>query len=73
MMDYACFMCRSAARCNVWNLQALQSKCLRIATDVHWYIGNGQIHEDFGISCFVDYITALSESFDPALLVREVP
>ena len=32
MMDYACTACRSAARSHVRRLQALQSKCLRLAT-----------------------------------------
>jgi hypothetical protein len=30
-------------------LQMLQSKCLGIATNAPWYVGNKQIHEDLGI------------------------
>jgi hypothetical protein len=32
MMDYACPVWRSAARCHIRKLQVLQSKCIRIAT-----------------------------------------
>jgi hypothetical protein len=35
-IDYACPICRSNARSHVWKLQVLQSKCLRIATNVPW-------------------------------------
>jgi hypothetical protein len=45
MMDYACPIWRSAARSNVQKLQVLQSKCLRIAANAPWYVGNRQIHE----------------------------
>jgi len=37
MMDYACPALRSTARSHVRRLQVLQSKCLRLATDVPWY------------------------------------
>jgi 4-amino-4-deoxy-L-arabinose transferase-like glycosyltransferase len=48
MMDYAFLIWRSAACSHVRKLQVLQSKCLRIATNAPWYVGNWQIHEDFG-------------------------
>jgi hypothetical protein len=38
MMDYACPIWRCAARSYFEQLQALQSKCLRIATGAPWYI-----------------------------------
>jgi hypothetical protein len=38
MMDYACPAWRPAARSRVRRLQVLQSKCLRLATDVPWYV-----------------------------------
>jgi hypothetical protein len=67
MMDYACPICRSAARSHVWKPQVLQSKCLRIATNAPWYVGNRQVHEDLGIPFFADHIRALTESFDSKL------
>jgi hypothetical protein len=36
MMDYACPIWKSAARCHIRKLQMLQLKCLRIATGAHW-------------------------------------
>jgi hypothetical protein len=67
MMDYACPICRSAARSHVRKLQVLQPKCLRIATDAPWYVSIRQIHEDLGILFFADHLRALTESFDPKL------
>jgi hypothetical protein len=67
MMDYACPIWRSAASSHVKKLQVLQSKCLRIATNAPWYVGNRQIHEDLGIPFFADHIRALTESFDSKL------
>jgi hypothetical protein len=67
MMDFTCPICRSAARSHVKKLQVLQSKCLRIATNALWYVGNRQIHEDLGIPFFADHIRALTESFDSKL------
>jgi hypothetical protein len=63
MMDYACPIWRSAARSHVQKLQVLQSKCLRIATNAPWYVGNRQIHGDLGIPFFADHIRAPTESF----------
>jgi hypothetical protein len=48
-------------------LQVLQSKCLCIATNAPWYVGNRQIHEDLGIPFSGDHIRALTESFDSKL------
>jgi hypothetical protein len=56
MMDYACPIWRSAVRTHVQKLQVLKSKCLRIATNAHWYVGNRQIHEDLAILFFADHI-----------------
>jgi hypothetical protein len=67
MMDYACPIWRSAASSHVRKLQGLQSKCLRIATNAPWYVGNRQIHEDLGIPFFADHIRALTKSFDSKL------
>jgi hypothetical protein len=66
-MDYACPIWRSAARSHVRKLQVLQSKCLLIAANAPWYVGNRQINEDLGIPFFADHITALTESFDSKL------
>jgi hypothetical protein len=44
VMDFACPIWRSAARSHIRKLLMLQSKCLRIATNAHWYVGNWQIH-----------------------------
>jgi hypothetical protein len=63
-MDYTCPIWRSAARSYVQNLEVLQSKCLRIAGNAPWYVGNRQIHEDLGIPFFGDHIRALSGSVD---------
>jgi hypothetical protein len=63
MMDYACPVWRSAAHSHVQKLQALQSKCLRIATNSPWYIGNKQIHDDLGVPYFADHIRQLTERF----------
>jgi len=58
MMDYACPVWRSAARIHVRRLRVLQFKCLRLATDVPWYVSNRQIHEDLGVPLFDDHIKA---------------
>jgi hypothetical protein len=68
MMDYACPIWRSAARSHVRKQQVSQSKCLRIATIVPWYVSNSQIQEDLGIPFFADHIRAPTESFD-----RKIP
>jgi hypothetical protein len=67
VMDYACTAWRSAARTHVRGLQVLQSKCLRLATGVSWYLRNRQIHEDLGVPLFADHIRALTASFDSKL------
>jgi hypothetical protein len=78
MMDYPCPIWRSAVRSHVRKLQVLQSKCLRIATNAPWYVGNRQIHEDLDIPFFADHIRALTDSFDSKLadawnpLVRQI-
>jgi hypothetical protein len=66
MMDYTCPIWRSAAHTHINKLQMLQSKCLRIATNAHWYVGNKHINEDLEIPFFADH-RALNESFDPKL------
>jgi hypothetical protein len=73
MMDYACPIWRSAACSHVRKLQLLQSKCLRIATNAPWYVGNREIHEDLGIPFFADHIRALTESFDSKLADAGTP
>jgi len=67
MMDYACPVCRSAFCSHIKKLQVLQSKCLRNATNASWYFGNRQIHADYGVPNFSDYIRFLTERFDPTL------
>jgi hypothetical protein len=67
MMDNACPIWRSAASSHIQKPKALQSKCLRIATNAPCYVGNGEIHEDLGIPFFADHIRALTESFDSKL------
>ena len=75
MMDYACPIGRFAARVEM--LQALQSKCLRLATVDSWYVSSRQIHEDLGVPFFAD-IRDLTPSFDSKLddvrnaLVRQI-
>ena len=49
------------------NCKVLQSKCLRIATNAPWYIGNRQIRDDLGITYFSDHIRSLTERFDSKL------
>jgi hypothetical protein len=73
MMDYACPPWRSAARTRVRRLQVLQSKCLRLATGVPWYVSNRQIHEDLGVPLFADHIRALTASFNSKLADVENP
>jgi hypothetical protein len=73
MMDYACPVWRSAARCHISKLQVLQSKCLRIATGAPWYMSNRQIHEDLGVPFFADHIRDLTESFYSNLADAENP
>jgi hypothetical protein len=67
LMDYACPAWSSAARSHVRRLQVLQSKCLRLATGVPWYVCNRHIHEDLGVPLFADHIRALTASFDSNL------
>jgi hypothetical protein len=63
MMDYTCPTWRSAASTHVRKLEMLEFKCLRIATNAPWYVGNRQILEDLGIPFFADHIRAQTESF----------
>jgi hypothetical protein len=44
--------------------EVLQSKCLRIAINAPWYVGNRQIYEDLGIPFFADHIRTLTGNFD---------
>jgi len=67
MMEQACPACRSAAHTHARRLQVLQSKCLRLATDVPWYAINRQIHEDLCVPLFANHIRALTASFDSKL------
>lgn len=67
MMDSACPVWRVTAHSHVWKLQVLQFICLRIASNVHWYVSNRQIDEDLGVPFFADHIKALSERFNSKL------
>jgi hypothetical protein len=69
-MDYACPAWRSAARTNVLRLQVLQSNCLRLATDVPWYVTNRQINEFMRVPLLADHIGALTASFDSKLALN---
>jgi hypothetical protein len=77
-MGYAYQIWRCAASSYVEQLQALQSKCLRIATVAPWYISSRQIHEDLGLPFFEEHTRALTESYDSKLagvwnpLVRQI-
>ena len=51
-------------RTHVRRLLVLQSKCLRLATGVTWYVSNSQIHEDLGIPLFAGHIKVLTANFD---------
>ena len=55
------------AVCVIKKLQVLQSKCLRIANNAPWYIGNRQIHDDLGVPYFSDHIRSLTDRFDSKL------
>ena len=66
MMDYACPVWRSAARSHIKKLLVLQSKCLCIANNVPWYVGNREIH-DLGVPYFSEQIRSLTERFDSNL------
>ena len=44
-------------------IHTCKSKCLRLATDSPWYVGNRQIHEDLSVPLFADHIRALTASF----------
>jgi hypothetical protein len=67
MMDYTCPVWRSAVCSHTVNCSVLQSKCLRIATNAPWYIGNKQIHDDLGVLFFTNHIRFLTERFDSKL------
>jgi hypothetical protein len=67
MMDYACPIWRSAVQHTLINYKCLQSKCLRVATNAPWNVGNKQIHEDLGIPFFTGHMRAMTESFDSKL------
>jgi hypothetical protein len=66
LMDYACPVWRFAPRSYIKRLQVVQSKCLRIATNAPWYIGNRQIHDDLGVPYFSD-LSSLAERFNSKL------
>jgi hypothetical protein len=67
MMDYAFPIWRCASRSYVKQLQALQSKCFRIATGAPWYISSRQIPEDLGVPFFEEHTRALTENYDSKL------
>ena len=67
MMDYACRAWISSASTHVRGLDLLQSKCLRLAYGVPWYVSNRQIHEDHCVSLFTDLVRALTASFESRL------
>jgi hypothetical protein len=56
VMDYACLICRSAARSHIRKLKFLQFTCLRISTNAPWCVINRQFHEDLWIPFFADHI-----------------
>jgi len=66
IIDYVCPAWRSVARSNVRRIQALKSKCLRLANGVPWYVSNRQIH-DLGFPLFADHIRVLIATFDSKL------
>ena len=51
----------------------LQSNCLRLVTGAPWYLSNGQIHEDLGVSLFADHVRALTATFNSRLADVEDP
>ena len=63
----ACPVWRSAARSHIRNMQALQSKCFRIAASEPWYIANKQIHDYLGVPFFTGHIRSLTQRFDRML------
>jgi hypothetical protein len=67
MMDYAYPIWECSALSYVEQLQALQSKCLRIASVAPWYISSRQIHEDLRVPFFEEHTRALTESYDSKL------
>jgi hypothetical protein len=73
MMDYACPIWRSAARSHVQKLQVLQAKCIRFATNAHWYVGNRKIHDKMQTPFLTEHIRALTGSFESKLADAENP
>jgi len=67
VMDYACPAWKSAALSHVRRLHVMQSKCLRLAIGVPWYVRKTQIHGGLGVLLFADHIRALTASFDSKL------
>jgi hypothetical protein len=67
MVNYACPIWRCAARSEVKQLQAVQSKCLRIASGAPWYISSRHNHEDLGVPFFEEHTRPLTESYDSKL------
>jgi hypothetical protein len=67
MMDYACPIWRFAARSYVKQLQAVHSKCLRIAPGTGLYISKGLIHENLGVSFFGVHASAQTDNYDTNL------
>jgi hypothetical protein len=58
-MHYTCPVWGPSARSHIMKPQVLKSKCFRIATSAEWYIGNRQIHYDFGVPYLSDHIRHL--------------
>ena len=67
MMEYTFPVLRSAVRSHIKKVQVLQSKCLRTVTNVPWYSGKRQIHDDFGVPYFSYHIRTLTDRFDSKL------
>jgi hypothetical protein len=55
---------RSAAYYHIKKLLVIQFKCLRIATNAPWYIGNKEIHDDLRAPFFTNHITSVTEWFN---------
>jgi hypothetical protein len=54
---------KSIARTHMKKLQVVQSKCLRVAINAHWYVSNKHISQDFEGLFFAGNITTLKWEF----------
>lgn len=67
IITYACNIWGYAAKSNIEKLQVLQSKTLRKASKLPWYVSNKTIHNSLGVEPLRTFIVKLTVKFYKSL------